>query len=49
MRSYYILQWGKTPLHKAVSVKGNKHAVETLIKAGSDVTIVDKVSYCHTS
>ena len=48
MRSYYMLQWGRTPLHKAVSVESNKHVVETLIKAGADVTIVDIVSYCQT-
>ena len=49
MHNYYTLQSGKTPLHEAVSVESNKQVVETLIKAGADVAIASKVSYCQAS
>ena len=42
------MQSGETALHRAVSVQSNNEVVEILIKAGADVTVVDKVSYYQT-
>ena len=38
-----FLQFGITPLYNASGLS-NKQVLETLIKAGADVNIVDKVS-----
>ena len=39
-----ILQWGEAPLYKA-SLGGHNKVVEVLIAAGTDVNLVDEVSY----
>ena len=36
-------QWGKTPLHCA-AMRGNAEVVDALLKAGSKVDEIDKVS-----
>ena len=37
------MQSGRTPLQEAVLHKNNAQVVEILVKAGADVTIIDKV------
>ena len=41
----YVLQSGRTPLHKASEKWNNKQVVDVLIKADANVNIADKVSY----
>jgi len=47
MKLHYIicvlLQWGETALHCAAAY-GHVQVVETLIRLGADVNVVDKVS-----
>ena len=40
-----FLQSGRSPLHEAASHHRNEQVVEILVKAGTDVNSVDKVSY----
>ena len=53
---YYILQSGRAPHHEIMSAIASPHnarhedlcgvVIDRLIKAGADVNVVDKVSYC---
>ena len=42
------MQNGATPLHLA-SENGHVEVVGTLIKSGTDINVVDEVSYCEDS
>ena len=45
LHTMYILQSGRTPLHEATSRKSNDQIVDSLVKAGANVNVVDEVSY----
>ena len=55
---YYILQSGQAPSHEIMSAMKSLHDAEdqdfwdvlhVVTKAGADVNVLDKVSYCQAS